>query len=61
MRQIDHTAYPKSLLQKSEASLRYIIQDAKEALFLMPECDKAGYYADEINYCAMEISRRAKA
>ena len=59
MRQIDHTEYPKSLRKKSDESLRYIIKDAQEALFLFPECDKSGYYADEINYCAMELKRRA--
>jgi hypothetical protein len=57
--QIDHDAYPKSLRSKSDESLRYIIADAKEALFLFPENKKAGYYADEINYCAMELARRA--
>ena len=61
MNQINHTAYPKSLRNKSDASLRYIIKDAKEALFCFPECDKAGYYADEINYCAMELNSRAAA
>jgi hypothetical protein len=61
MNQIDHTAYPKSLRSKSDDSLRYIIKDAKEALFLFPEADKAGYYADEINYCAMELKRRQVA
>ena len=60
MIQINHTEYPKSLRSKSDESLRYIIKDAKEALFLFPECDKSGYYADEINYCSMELARRAK-
>ena len=57
--QIDHDAYPKSLRSKSVESLRYIIKDASEALFLFPENTKAGYYADEINYCQMELARRA--
>ena len=57
--QIDHDAYPKSLRSKSVESLHYIIKDAAEALFLFPENQKAGYYADEINYCQMELARRA--
>ena len=61
MNEINHTEYPKSLKSKSDDSLRFIIKDAKEALFLFPEADKSGYYADEINYCAMELTRRAAA
>jgi len=57
---IDHTEYPKSLKNKTEAQLRYTIKDAKAAMEAMPEGRKAGYYADEINYCAMEIQRRKK-
>lgn len=58
--QIDHENYPKSLRSKSVDQLVYIIADAKEALFLFPESKKAGYYADEVNYCSMELARRAK-
>ena len=56
--QIDHENYPKSLRKKSVDSLVYIIADAKEALFLFPEANKSGYYADEIHYCVMELNRR---
>ena len=59
MREINHTEYPKSLRNKSDDSLRYIIKDAQEALFCFPQSDKSGYYADEINYCAMELQSRA--
>ena len=55
---IDHINYPKYLHNKSIAQLAYVIQDAREAIEAMPEGHKAGYYADEINYCAMEIRRR---
>lgn len=58
--QIDHTNYPKGLRTKSVESLRYIIKDCRAALAAMPESDKAGYYADEISYCSMEIHRRVK-
>jgi hypothetical protein len=61
MKKINHTAYPRSLRNKSDDMLRYIIKDANEALFCFPECDKAGYYADEINYCSMELNKRAAA
>lgn len=56
--QIDHTNYPKSLKTKSDEVLRFIIQDCREALAANPQAEKAGYYADEINYAAMELNRR---
>jgi hypothetical protein len=55
---IDHIKYPKSLKSKSIESLRYIIRDCKAALSAMPDNPKAGYYADEINYCVMELHSR---
>jgi hypothetical protein len=58
--QIDHANYPKSLRSKSDESLRFIIKDCKEAIFLFPENPKCGIYADEIHYCSMELARRAK-
>jgi hypothetical protein len=42
----------------SVAALRFTIKDASEAIDAMPHGDKAGYYADEIHYCAMELKRR---
>jgi hypothetical protein len=61
MTQINHAEYPKSLRSKSDESLRFIMQDAYEAMTNNPEGDKAGYYADEINYCGMELKRRQVA
>jgi hypothetical protein len=61
MREINHTEYPKSLRNKSDDSLRYTIADAQAAIACFPEGEKAGYYADEINYCAMELQSRAIA
>ena len=55
---IDHTAYPATLKGKSIASLLWIISDATKARDAMPEGQKAGYYADEILYCGMEIQSR---
>lgn len=36
----------------------FTIKDAQEALQAMPDNPKAGYYQDEISYCAMELRRR---
>lgn len=58
--QINHTSYPKSLKSKPEASLLFIIQDCREAIEANPEGEKAGYYADEINYCANELANRRR-
>jgi hypothetical protein len=59
--QINHAAYMKKVKTLDDASLRYIIADCQEALNNFPNGEKAGYYADEINYCAMELSRRASS
>jgi hypothetical protein len=55
---INHIEYPKTLKTKSVDSLRYIIGDCKNAIEAMPNGHKAGYYADEIHYCAMELRSR---
>ena len=56
--QIDHSEYPKCLKRKTEAELRFIIEDAKLAIQAMPDGHKAGYYADEVHYAGMELRRR---
>lgn len=58
MIQINHSEYPKKLKRLDEDSLRFIMTDAREAMQANPEGEKAGYYADEINYCADELARR---
>lgn len=58
LEQIDHGAYQKKTRKMSEEALRFTIKDAQEAMKAMPEGSKAGYYADEVNYCAMELKRR---
>jgi len=55
---MDHKAYPLALRKKSDADILYIIRDANEALAAHGKNLKAGYYADEISYCAMEMQRR---
>ncbi len=61
MIQINHIEYPKSLKSKSDESLKFIMFDAALTMAVNPEGEKAGYYADEINYCADELVRRSKA
>ena len=39
-------------------SLRYIIEDCRNAMEANPSSDKWGQYADEVHYCHMEIKRR---
>jgi len=58
---INHRTYPISLKNKSDDSLHYIMKDAYEAMKANPEGTKAGYYADEVNYCGMELAIRSKA
>ena len=59
MKQINHSEYMKKVKTLTEESLRYIIKDCQEAINAMPNGEKAGYYADEIHYCSMELARRA--
>jgi hypothetical protein len=56
--QIDHIEYPKRLVSLSSWSLHYIMRDCRDAIKAYPDGHKAGYYADEINYCVMELNRR---
>lgn len=58
--EIDHSSYPAQLRHKSDSSLRFIIEDCRAALEANPSTPKAGYYADEINYCANELNRRSQ-
>lgn len=59
--QIDHAAFQKKVRTMGTAQLLYIIKDAGEAIKAMPDGHKAGYYADEISYCSMELRRRVDA
>ncbi len=58
MKTMDHRAYPKQLKTKSSDSLKYIIADCQKAIAAMPDNENNGYYADEINYCSMELHSR---
>jgi hypothetical protein len=55
---MDHASYQKNLKKKSVEELRYIIKDASGAMLAMPDNPNNGYYADEVNYAAMELNRR---
>jgi hypothetical protein len=59
-KRIDHAAYPRRCRTRSEMELRFIIADARAALDAMPDNPNAGFYLDEINYCADELARRAR-
>ena len=59
--QINHKEYQAHTRKMTVASLRWTIKDCKKAIAAMPDGHKAGYYADEIHYCAMELKRRQKA
>lgn len=57
---MNHKDYPKSLRNKSEAELRFILKDCREALEANPTSSKANDYQDEILYVAAEFNRRNK-
>jgi len=55
---INHVEYEKKVRGMTLAELGYTIRDCKAAIAAMPEGYKAGYYADEVNYCVNELHRR---
>jgi len=57
---INHSEYQIKARSKSDECLRFIIRDAKEAIVANPEGEKARYYADEVCYCSMELTRRSR-
>lgn len=60
-RKMNHVEYPKGLLDKTEAALRWIIKDCQEALEANPAGSNSSYYLDEINYCVNELYNRTQA
>lgn len=56
-----HAEYQERLRGLPNRALRFIIQDAQEAIQAMPDGPNAGYYADEVNYAGMELQRRQKS
>jgi hypothetical protein len=58
MKTMNHAEYQKGLKSKSVPELLFLCQDANEAMGAMPNGENAGYYADEVNYSAMELRNR---
>ena len=57
-KQMNHSAYQKSLKRMSLEELQFVIEDARSAIKAYPENPNAGYYADEVIYCSQEIRNR---
>lgn len=57
-KEMNHAEYPKRLRKKTDDELRFIIRDAQAAMDAMPDGCNAGYYADEVHYASMELTRR---
>ena len=55
---MDHVAYAKKVKRMTWSELEFTIQDCREVLEAWPDHPNAGYYQDEICYCADEIRRR---
>lgn len=55
---MDHTAYAAKVRTMSDAELLFTARDAKATVDAWPDQPNAGYYLDEINYCAGELHRR---
>jgi hypothetical protein len=58
--EIDHAEYQQKCKLMTNEQLRFTIYDARAAIKAMPDNPKAGYYQDEIHYCAMELKRRER-
>ena len=56
---INHSEYQKKIKKYSAEQLLFVIKDCQEAIEAMPNGGKAGYYLDEISYCAMEMKKRS--
>lgn len=59
-KKMNHSEYIARTRKMTESALRFTIDDCKQAIAAMPENENAGYYADEIHYCGMELTRRQK-
>jgi hypothetical protein len=58
--EINHAAYEAKVATMTDAALLHTMRDAREAVEAMPDGPKAGYYLDEINYCASELNLRRR-
>jgi len=57
---MDHWGYQNKTKTMSAEQLHFTILDAREAIAANPRGVNNDYYADEINYCSMELYRRRK-
>ncbi len=60
MKTMDHAAYQSKLKKVAHETLRFILEDAREAVDAQPQGENAGYYMDEVHYAAAELRRREK-
>jgi len=58
VKKMDHSEYIANTRTMTLSSLEYVRKDALEAYNAFPDGPNSGYYADEVNYCSMEIKRR---
>jgi hypothetical protein len=58
VKKMDHSEYIANTRKMTLSSLEYVRQDAAQAYSAFPDGPNAGYYADEVHYCSMEIKRR---
>ena len=56
-----HSEYMAKVKTMPTDSLRYVIEDCRNAIEAMPENPKCEQYMDEIHYCAMELRIRNEA
>ena len=56
-----HSEYMAKMKTMSTDSLRYVIEDCRDAIEAMPENPKCQQYMDEIHYCATELRIRDEA
>ena len=59
-KKMNHTEYMANTRKMDTSALLYVREDASSAMEAMPEGENAGYYADEVHYCNMELARRQK-
>lgn len=56
-----HAEYQERIAKLPSVAVRFIMNDAMETIVAMPDGPNAGYYADEICYCADELAKREKS
>ena len=55
---MEHWKYGEKTKAMTNEQLHFTILDARDAIAANPNGINSDYYADEINYCAMELHRR---